>query len=346
MRHPSGGPHFLSTQIPLLREAGMYSVAELTEKVTTALEQLPYDRQPQGLYAPIKYVLSLGGKRIRPVLMLMAYNMYREDVDRIMPVALGLEVYHNFTLLHDDLMDRADVRRGKPCVHKVWNDNTAILSGDNMLVMAYQMMSRCPSSALPSVISIFTETALQIDEGQQYDMEFEQRTDVTEREYLEMIRLKTSVLLACALQIGALLGGASEADAQALYAYGEKVGLAFQLQDDYLDVYGDFETFGKAIGGDILCNKKTFMLINALAHAPEHLRSELQGWLAATEYDPAEKIEAVRHIYTQVGVDQMAKEQISFYIAQAEDALHALPIAEERKEILRQWTEQLLGRKR
>ena len=324
----------------------MYSVAELTEKVTTALEQLPYDRQPQGLYAPIKYVLSLGGKRIRPVLMLMAYNMYREDVDRIMPVALGLEVYHNFTLLHDDLMDRADVRRGKPCVHKVWNDNTAILSGDNMLVMAYQMMSRCPSSALPSVISIFTETALQIDDGQQYDMEFEQRTDVTEREYLEMIRLKTSVLLACALQIGALLGGASEADAQALYAYGEKVGLAFQLQDDYLDVYGDFETFGKAIGGDILCNKKTFMLINALAHAPEHLRSELQGWLAATEYDPAEKIEAVRHIYTQVGVDQMAKEQISFYIAQAEDALHALPIAEERKEILRQWTEQLLGRKR
>ena len=324
----------------------MYSIAELTEKVTTALEQLPYDRQPQGLYAPIKYVLSLGGKRIRPVLMLMAYNMYREDVDRIMPVALGLEVYHNFTLLHDDLMDRADVRRGKPCVHKVWNDNTAILSGDNMLVMAYQMMSRCPSSALPSVISIFTETALQIDEGQQYDMEFEQRTDVTEREYLEMIRLKTSVLLACALQIGALLGGASEADAQALYAYGEKVGLAFQLQDDFLDVYGDFETFGKAIGGDILCNKKTFMLINALAHAPEHLRSELQGWLAATEYDPAEKIEAVRHIYTQVGVDQMAKEQISFYIAQAEDALHALPIAEERKEILRQWTEQLLGRKR
>lgn len=324
----------------------MYSIAELTEKVTTALEQLPYDRQPQGLYAPIKYVLSLGGKRIRPVLMLMAYNMYREDVDRIMPVALGLEVYHNFTLLHDDLMDRADVRRGKPCVHKVWNDNTAILSGDNMLVMAYQMMSRCPSSALPSVISIFTETALQIDEGQQYDMEFEQRTDVTESEYLEMIRLKTSVLLACALQIGALLGGASEADAQALYAYGEKVGLAFQLQDDYLDVYGDFETFGKAIGGDILCNKKTFMLINALAHAPEHLRSELQGWLAATEYDPAEKIEAVRHIYTQVGVDQMAKEQISFYIAQAEDALHALPIAEERKEILRQWTEQLLGRKR
>ena len=324
----------------------MYSIAELTEKVTTALEQLPYDRQPQGLYAPIKYVLSLGGKRIRPVLMLMAYNMYREDVDRIMPVALGLEVYHNFTLLHDDLMDRADVRRGKPCVHRVWNDNTAILSGDNMLVMAYQMMSRCPSSALPSVISIFTETALQIDEGQQYDMEFEQRTDVTEREYLEMIRLKTSVLLACALQIGALLGGASEADAQALYAYGEKVGLAFQLQDDYLDVYGNFETFGKAIGGDILCNKKTFMLINALAHAPEHLRAELQGWLAATEYDPAEKIEAVRHIYTQVGVDQMAKEQISFYIAQAEDALRALPIAEERKEILRQWTEQLLGRKR
>lgn len=324
----------------------MYSIVDLTQKVTLALQQLPFDRKPQGLYEPIKYVLSLGGKRIRPVLMLMAYNMYRQDVDSIIPVALGLEVYHNFTLLHDDLMDRADVRRGKPCVHKVWDDNTAILSGDNMLVMAYQLMSRCPSSALPSVMGIFTETALQIDEGQQYDMEFEHRMDVTEPEYLEMIRLKTSVLLACALKIGALLGGASEEDAQALYTYGEKVGLAFQLQDDYLDVYGDFKTFGKAIGGDILCNKKTFMLINALALAPEPLRAQLEGWITATDYVPAEKIDAVRNIYTKIGIDRLAEERISSYIAQAEEILGALQLPEERKAVLRQWTEQLMGRKK
>ena len=324
----------------------MYSIVDLTQKVTVALEQLPFDRKPQGLYEPIKYVLSLGGKRIRPVLMLMAYNMYRQDVESIMPVALGLEVYHNFTLLHDDLMDRADVRRGKPCVHKVWDDNTAILSGDNMLVMAYQLMSRCPSSVLPSVMGIFTETALQIDEGQQYDMEFEHRMDVTEPEYLEMIRLKTSVLLACALKIGALLGGASEEDAQALYTYGEKVGLAFQLQDDYLDVYGDFKTFGKAIGGDILCNKKTFMLINALALAPEPLRAQLEGWITATDYVPAEKIDAVRNIYTKIGIDRLAEERISSYIAKAEEILGALQLPEERKTILRQWTEQLMGRKK
>lgn len=324
----------------------MYSIVDLTQKVTLALQQLPFDRKPQGLYEPIKYVLSLGGKRIRPVLMLMAYNMYRQDVESIMPVALGLEVYHNFTLLHDDLMDRADVRRGKPCVHKVWDDNTAILSGDNMLVMAYQLMSRCPSSALPSVMRIFTETALQIDEGQQYDMEFEHRMDVTEPEYLEMIRLKTSVLLACALKIGALLGGAPEEDAQALYTYGEKVGLAFQLQDDYLDVYGDFKTFGKAIGGDILCNKKTFMLINALSLASEPLRAQLEGWITATDYVPTEKIDAVRNIYTQIGIDRLAKERISSYIAQAEEILSSLQLPEERKAVLRQWTEQLMGRKK
>lgn len=324
----------------------MYSVGELTERVTSALAGMPYDRKPEGLYAPIKYVLSMGGKRIRPVLLLMAYNMYKADVESVMRVALGLECYHNFTLLHDDLMDRADVRRGNPCVHKVWNDNTAILSGDNMLVMAYQLVSSCPPEVLPQVLAVFTETALQIDEGQQYDMDFESRMDVTEEEYLEMIRLKTSVLLACALKVGAILGGAPDEDARALYAYGEKVGLAFQLQDDYLDVYGDFHTFGKAIGGDILCNKKTFMLINALACAPHALRAELERWLQAQSFDPKEKIEAVRDIYTQVGVDKMAEERISSYIEQAEAILDGVSVPDERKAVLRQWTEHLLGRKK
>lgn len=324
----------------------MYNAEELTGKVASALESLACDRKPRGLYEPIRYVLSLGGKRMRPVLMLMAYNMYKADVERVMRVALGLEMYHNFTLLHDDLMDRADVRRGKPCVHKVWDDNTAILSGDNMLVMAYGLVASCPARDLPAVLSTFTGTALQIDEGQQYDMEFERRMDVTEEEYLEMIRLKTSVLLACALRIGAILGGASEEDAQALYAYGEKVGLAFQLQDDYLDVYGDFKTFGKAIGGDILCNKKTFMLINALAHAPRDLKAGLERWLLAQSFDPQEKIAAVRDIYTRVGVDRMAKERIASYIGQAEAILGEVALPEERKAVLRQWTGKLLGREK
>ena len=329
-----------------MEELKMYNVNELTEKVVLALANMRYDRKPQGLYDPIRYVLSLGGKRIRPVLMLMAYNMYKEDVDSVMPVALGLECYHNFTLLHDDVMDRAEVRRGKPCVHKVWNDNTAILSGDNMLVMAYGLVAQCPQENLAAVLNVFTETAMQIDEGQQYDMDFEKRMDVTEAEYIEMIRLKTSVLLACALKIGAILGGASSQDADALYEFGEKVGLAFQLQDDYLDVYGDFQTFGKAIGGDILCNKKTYMLINAYTHAGSSQKAELEKWLLAEEYDAAEKISCVTHLYSEIGVDKMANERICRYMSEAERVLEKVSLPEQRKAILLEWSKQMLARKK
>ena len=254
--------------------------------VDDTLAALPLECEPQGLYAPIRYVLSLGGKRIRPVLMLMAYNLYREDVKPCLMPAIGLETYHNFTLLHDDLMDRAEMRRGKACVHRKWNDNTAILSGDNMLVLAFQYMMQCDEAKMPAVMRIFARTAIEIDEGQQYDIDFETRNDVTEAEYIEMIRLKTSVLLACALQIGATLAGASEKDTQALYRFGENLGLAFQLQDDYLDVYGDPKVFGKKIGGDILCDKKTFMLINALLHASDEDRAELQRWVGCQDCNP------------------------------------------------------------
>jgi len=229
----------------------MYTADEILNKVNNFIANLSYERKPESLYAPVKYVLSMGGKRIRPTLMLLAYNMFKDDPERILMQAVGLETYHNYTLLHDDLMDHADLRRGHETVHKRWNDNQAVLSGDTMLVLAYERMAQGLTDKLGEVLSLFTQTALEIGEGQQYDIDFETRNDVSEEEYIEMIRLKTSVLLACALKIGAILGGASQTDADNLYKFGEQIGLAFQLQDDYLDVYGDPKVFGKAVGGDI-----------------------------------------------------------------------------------------------
>lgn len=297
------------------------------------------------MYEPVKYVLSLGGKRIRPVLMLMAYNLYREDVERVIMPAIGIETYHNYTLLHDDLMDKADVRRGHPTVHKKWNENTAVLSGDSMLVLAYQRVAQCDPDKLPAVLELFTNTALEIGEGQQYDIDFETRNDVTEREYIEMIRLKTSVLLACALKMGAMLAGAPEQDAQLLYRFGEQIGLAFQLQDDYLDVYGDFKVFGKRIGGDILCNKKTYMLINALLQANETQRTELEQWIKATEYDEAEKIKAVTRLYDEIGIPQMARQKIESYYMLAEQSLAEVNLPQSCKQQLWQYAQEMLNRK-
>ena len=314
--------------------------------VEQALQALPYERKPKRLYEPVQYELSLGGKRIRPVLMLMGYNLYHEDPSPIMMQALGLETYHNYTLLHDDLMDRAEIRRGKPCVHKVWDDNTAILSGDAMLVLAYQYMAQCDEAHLPAVIRLFTETALEIGEGQQYDMDFETRMDVTEDEYIEMIRLKTSVLLACALKIGALLADAPASDADALYDFGESIGLAFQLQDDYLDVYGDEKVFGKRIGGDILCNKKTYMLINAFLRADERQQAELNDWISRTSYDEAEKIAAVTRLYNEMNIAQLAQQKMDFYHQKALQALERVSVAEEKKAVLRDLAEQLMKRQK
>ena len=324
----------------------MYSSKELLEIVNKAIDTLPLEREPKGLYEPIRYVLSLGGKRIRPVLMLMAYNLYRDDVSPCIMPAIGLETYHNFTLLHDDLMDRAEVRRGKTCVHLKWNDNTAILSGDNMLVLAFQYMMKCDEEKLPAVMRIFSKTAIEIDEGQQYDVDFETRNDVTEAEYIEMIRLKTSVLLACALQIGATLADAPKQDADALYRFGECLGLAFQLQDDFLDVYGDPKVFGKKIGGDILCNKKTFMLIKALLHASEEDRAELQRWIESQDCNPDEKIKAVTALYTKIGVDRMAKERMNAYYVEAEECLAKVKLPKERKKMLHDIALELMGRQK
>lgn len=301
-------------------------------------------KAPAGLYEPISYEMSLGGKRLRPVLMLMAYNLYKEEVEYALLPAIGLETYHNFTLLHDDVMDHAEVRRGKPCVHKKWNENTAILSGDNMIIMAVQRICQCLPKHLPGMMKLFTQTAIEIDEGQQYDMDFEQRNDVTEEEYVEMIRLKTSVLLACALKMGALLADANDADATLLYDFGEKLGLAFQLQDDYLDVYGDPATFGKQIGGDIMEGKKTFMLINALAAAKKAGNKELNYWMNRNEASREEKVNAVRSIYDELRIPQLAKARIEEYTQEALASLNQLPVSDDRKQMLRDLAHQLLNR--
>lgn len=310
------------------------------------LDNLPYDRKPESLYEPVRYVLSMGGKRIRPVLMLLAYNLFKDDPDTILSSACALETYHNYTLLHDDLMDNAPMRRGHETVHMKWNADTAILSGDSMLVLAYQRMAACRQDKLKAVIDCFTETALEIGEGQQYDMDFEARTDVREEEYIEMIRLKTSVLLACALKIGALLADAPEADAENLYRFGEQIGLAFQLQDDYLDVYGDPAVFGKAIGGDILCNKKTYMLINAFNRSDAARHEELERWVSAKDFDAREKIAAVTHLYNEMGIDQVARDKIQSYFERSKKYLDAVNLPAERKKLLAGYAEQMMHRER
>lgn len=321
-------------------------------KVNDYIAKLPLDKEPKGLYAPIEYVLSLGGKRIRPVLMMMAYELWKENGEDVLPQAVALETYHNFTLLHDDVMDNADVRRGKPAVHKKWNENTAILSGDNMLVLAFKWMQSLPSSlslgegVLADVLATFTDTAIEINEGQQYDVDFEMRDDVREEEYLEMIRLKTSVLLACAVKIGALMAGAPKEDVENIYQFGVNMGLAFQLQDDFLDVYGDEKVFGKAIGGDITSNKKTYMLINALQKAEGEDKATLQRWIDAKEFDRQEKVAAVTAIYNKVGIDKMAKAKMEEYYALATKALDAINVPEERKAALREYAAKMMKREK
>lgn len=323
----------------------MLTANEILEKINSYLDNLPYTREPQSLYEPVKYALSMGGKRIRPSLMLMAYNMFKDDPESILPTACAIETYHNYTLLHDDLMDNAAMRRGMPTVHVKWDANTAILSGDSMLVLAFQRMMQCAPDKLKPVLDLFTETSLEIGEGQQYDMDFESRTDVTEDEYIEMIRLKTSVLLACSLKLGAIQAGAPAADADNLYKFGELMGLAFQLQDDYLDVYGDPAVFGKAIGGDILCNKKTYMLINAYNRAGDDMRGELTRWVTAEEFDPAEKIAAVTAIYDKVGIKELAEQKINYYFDQSRKYLATVNVPDERKAVLAGYTDKMMKRK-
>jgi geranylgeranyl diphosphate synthase type II len=322
----------------------MYSSEELLKKVNEAIDGLTYDRQPASLYAPIKYVLSLGGKRVRPVLMLLAYNLYKDDPERIMMQAVGLETYHNFTLLHDDLMDNADMRRGHETVHKKWNPNQAILSGDTMLLQAFERVEACEVDKVKDVFATFLVTTYEVGEGQQLDVSFETRNDVTEEEYIEMIRLKTSVLLACAVKIGAILAGASKEDQENLYRFGEQIGLAFQLQDDLLDVYGDPKVFGKNIGGDITSNKKTYMLINAVNRANTAQRQELTKWIEMTEFDRNEKVAAVTRLYDEIGIRQLCEQKMDECYAKALHYLSLVKVDDARTAELKAYAAEMMKR--
>jgi geranylgeranyl diphosphate synthase type II len=322
----------------------MYTSEDLLKKVNEALDNLVYDRQPASLYDPIKYVLSIGGKRVRPVLTMLAYNLYKDNPLSIMSQAIGLETYHNFTLLHDDLMDHADMRRGHETVHKKWDANRAILSGDTMLLQAFERVEDCDPAKLPAIFKVFIQTTLEIGEGQQLDVEFENRNDVTEDEYIEMIRLKTSVLLACACKIGAIMADAPAEDVENMYKFGEKLGLAFQLQDDLLDVYGDPAVFGKNIGGDITSNKKTYMLINAFNRANPTQLAELTKWVDAKEFNRNEKVAAVTNLYNEIGIRKLCEQKIEQYYQESLVYLEKVKVSDERKTEIKAYAAEMMKR--
>lgn len=322
----------------------MKSFEEILGILNAEIENINWERHPEGLYKPVQYTLSLGGKRIRPALALMACNLFTDDIEPVVRPALGIEIFHNFTLLHDDIMDKADIRRGKATVHKKWNENTAILSGDVMQIIAYEFISETPAPYLKPVLDLFSKTAVEICEGQQYDVDFESRYDVSPDEYIEMIRLKTAVLLGCALKTGALIGGAGQEDARLLYDFGINMGLAFQLKDDWLDVYGNESAFGKKIGGDILCNKNTYLLIHAKKLAENEQKKELQHWLFEVDVDPKLKIQSVTRIYDFLHIGNICEDAMKFYYEKAIASLEKVAILETKKQELMKLAQKLLLR--
>lgn len=312
--------------------------------INNEILQLDWKREPYGLYEPIEYTLAAGGKRVRPQLAMIACELFGGTTEEIAPAAMALEVFHNFTLLHDDVMDHALVRRGRPTVHVKWNENTAILSGDQMLIEAYKLLSGVPADKLPTMLQLFNKMATEICEGQQYDVDFENQEHVAIEEYLKMIRLKTAVLLATALKMGSYIAGASSEQQDMLYQFGINIGLAFQIQDDILDVWGTPETFGKAIGGDISCNKKTFVALTAMQLADTNARTELEQWFSQTLTDNSEKIASVKALYEQVGTRIKCEEAVEQYTTQALHLLNQLP-QNQATEQLRQLTNKLNTRK-
>lgn len=322
----------------------MKSLNELSELILQSVNNLQFPEQPKGLYDPVRYMLSLGGKRMRPILTLMACDVFNGDVNAAIPPALGLEVFHNFTLLHDDIMDNAPLRRSKPTVHEKWNSNIAILAGDAMFVEACQLVMNAPAKSVKEVMQVFTKTALEVCEGQQYDMDFESMNQVTINQYIDMIRLKTAVLLGASLKIGALVAEASLSDANHLYDFGVNLGIAFQLQDDILDVYGDADHFGKQVGGDILANKKTFLLITALENANGSLMTDLLNWISSNDKSD-NKVNAVKAIYDELNVRQLAEDKMQLLYQEALSHLEAIPVPSTSKQPLKDLADSLMNRK-
>jgi geranylgeranyl diphosphate synthase, type II len=323
------------------------SVPALLQDLEMHLQQLNYGQQPEELYQPISYIMQLGGKRIRPLLTLLAYSLFKEDYHKILTPASAVEVFHNFTLMHDDIMDEAPLRRGKPTVHEKWNANTAILSGDVMLVRAYDMLLKVEQTYLLECLQKFNRTAAEVCEGQQMDMNFETRDQVHEEEYLEMIRQKTAVLLGFSLQLGAILAGASQKDAQSLYDFGVNVGIGFQLKDDLLDVYADKSKFGKQVGGDIQANKKTFLLIKAKELATGEDAKNLEYWLEKEDADPQEKVTGITSIYDAYRIKEITEENMGSYFDKGFAQLKTLEVNyPENLQILEKLTEDLIDREK
>lgn len=317
---------------------------DLVEKINAAIAQNPFGNEPAELYDPIRYMMALGGKRLRPLLTLLGYSLWRDEPDAALSPAVGVEVFHNFTLMHDDIMDRAPLRRGQPTVHEKWNGNVAILSGDVMLIQAYELLMEAPPHVLKPLLRKFNRCAAEVCEGQQLDMNFEERTTVSQEEYLHMIRLKTAVLLGFSLELGGLMADATPEACEQLYNFGVNIGIGFQLQDDLLDVYADQDKFGKQVGGDILSNKKTFLLINALQKAKGETAAQLQSWLDKEFFHPKEKVAAITDIYNKLGIRQLTEKKMNEYFRQGFAALDTLDVPEDKKSLLHSFTQQLIIR--
>ncbi|MEI6574963.1 MAG: polyprenyl synthetase family protein [Bacteroidota bacterium] len=322
----------------------MHSLEFLLQKISQSLQDLPLDRQPEDLYQPIKYSLSMGGKRLRPLLTLMACDLVGGDLEDAMPAAIGIEIFHNFTLLHDDIMDNAPLRRGKDTVYKKWNTNIAILSGDTMFALAYEKVAETRIDYLPAILDVFTTTAREVCEGQQYDMNFETEEVTSLEDYLNMIRLKTAVLLGCCLKAGALAGGADKETANILYRIGENLGIAFQIRDDFLDTFGDELLFGKKTGGDILANKKTYLYLAALQNGSPETREALQTIYQGQRIDASEKIECVKNLFIQANVEAICEETTTEFYNKALDEIRSLKYSESRLLHLKEYARNLIGR--
>ncbi|KIC03821.1 polyprenyl synthetase [Flavobacterium sp. JRM] len=323
----------------------MHAIYQYQEFFVDYLEKQTISKEPKNLYEPIEYIVSLGGKRMRPVLTLMTAEVFDVSYNEALPAAMAVEIFHNFSLVHDDIMDDAPLRRGQETVHEKWDLNTGILSGDAMLILAYQYFERYEPNTFRELAKLFSKTALEVCEGQQWDVDFEQRNDVTIPEYLKMIEYKTAVLVAAAMKMGAIVAKTSDENANLIYDFGLQLGLAFQLQDDYLDAFGDPETFGKQVGGDIIENKKTYLYLKALAHSDDEKANQLKDLFTTQPEDSTDKIEIVKNIFNNSGASKETQDAIEMYTLEAFKTLDKMDISDEKKLSLRTFGENLMGRK-